>query len=105
MNTTLQGALAVALLALACQPTASPESEAKSRPRPVKFATIGEASAGVAEAFSATIQSRDASQIAFRVSGTVVEVKVNRGDRVKKGQRLAELDQADLKTQLAQAQR
>jgi HlyD family secretion protein len=44
------------------------------------------------------------SQVASKIGGKVVEVRVQEGDRVRKGQVLAVLDQTDLRIQLLQAE-
>jgi RND family efflux transporter MFP subunit len=91
----------VALATSACQ---EPPRKPPTGPRPVRAVAVSEAVLGGAAQFSATIQAKDASQLSFRVGGTVTKVGVKRGDTVKKGQLLARLDERDLKVQLSQAQ-
>jgi RND family efflux transporter MFP subunit len=93
-------ALLVGLIAGCAQPPPA----APSRPRPVRVALIASADTSTGADFSANIRAQDASQLSFRVNGTLTKVKVKRGDTVKKGQLLASLDESDIKVQLAQAQ-
>jgi RND family efflux transporter MFP subunit len=58
----------------------------------------------VDQGFSATIEPRVVSDLSFRIQGKVTSRLANVGDRVRKGQLLAILDDADLKLQLIQAQ-
>ena len=60
----------------------------------------------VAEVVEATGNLSPVSQasLAFSTQGTLVEIRVNTGDRVSQGQVLARLDSGDLELQLAQAQ-
>lgn len=76
----------------------------QKKPRPVRFDIVGSGGVDDARAFSATIQSRDATPISFRVGGTLARLPVKMGDTVKKGQLIAELDASDYKVALAQAQ-
>lgn len=72
----------------------------------VKTITIQEASNTNTRAISGTVKSSDESALSFRVGGRVATVNVNIGDKVKKGQILAKLDQKeyalDVKTAKAQ---
>ncbi len=54
--------------------------------------------------FSGTVASRQASDLAFEIGGTIQEISVEVGDIVKKGQRLAILDQSSARLEIAKAQ-
>lgn len=60
--------------------------------RAIKTHIVTEIASGQVRKFTATIRATDQSVISFQVGGNVKEVRVNRGDRVKKGQILAVLD-------------
>lgn len=101
MNTSLLRAAVIFLSAtfgfamlVACSPqaaTALPEIV-----RPVKTFTVGTSSATASSMYSAEIRPRIESQLAFRVSGKVVERLVEIGATVRQGQVLMRLDPADL---------
>jgi len=65
--------------------------------RPVKIATVSAAAQGRTLTYSGVVRPRIESNVGFRVGGKIVERAVNVGDRVKVGQVIARLDDADLK--------
>lgn len=56
------------------------------------------------ESFSGLVLARRTSQLGFSGSGRISKITVDVGDRVKAGQKLAELDTRDLQANLAAAQ-
>ncbi len=56
------------------------------------------------EAFAGEVRAREESALAFRVGGNLVRRVVDVGDRVRRGQVLAELDPGDLRLQAQAAQ-
>lgn len=95
----------VAGLALVLAGCGKPEAAAE-RARPV---LVVHPSGGAASAFSAyagEIRAREESALSFRVGGSLVRRLVDAGDRVRRGQLLAELDPGDAAAQgrAAQAQ-
>ena len=46
-------------------------------------------------------KASDEANVAFRVSGTLLKVSVHKGDRVRRGQVIAQIDDRDYRTQLA----
>jgi RND family efflux transporter MFP subunit len=60
--------------------------------RPIKTMTVREQAAGQTLKFSGLVAAVDSSDLSFQVGGQVASVKVDIGDRVKKGQVLAALD-------------
>jgi len=60
--------------------------------RPIKTMTVSEQATGQTLKFSGLAAAVDSSGLSFQVGGQVVSVKVDIGDRVKKGQLLAFLD-------------
>ena len=68
------------------------EGSTVERIRAIKTFTVKESEAGRIRKFSGVVEAADKSSISFEVSGNVQEVRVNVGDKVKKGQVLAVLD-------------
>ena len=71
--------------------------------RPVKTMTIVEQPVVRDRILSGISQSKTSSKLSFRVSGTITALPAKVGDKVKKDQKLAELDPADFKLQLDEA--
>ncbi|MCD6294297.1 MAG: biotin/lipoyl-binding protein, partial [Deltaproteobacteria bacterium] len=63
------------------------------RIRAIKTITVAEKTSGPVRKFSGVVDAVDSSPIAFEVSGNVDEVRVKVGDRVKKGQVMATLNE------------
>ena len=82
------------------------DEEAKEAPRPVLVVrAVGDATVQ-ASAFAGEIRAREESPLSFRIGGQIVRRVVDAGDRVKRGDVLAELDPGDarLEVEAAQAQ-
>jgi RND family efflux transporter MFP subunit len=103
MSGSLPRLLAGALLSgvAACQ-----EPTAATRPpeRPVLVSRVAYEQRIPDRTFVGTIRPRVESELGFRVAGKVARRLVTAGDRVKSGQVLATLDDADLKLQREQAE-
>lgn len=81
--------LAAALAVAGCekeQPDVVPQIRA------IKSYTITEVASGQTRKFSGQVYATDSSTLSFQVGGNVKEMRINQGDRVKKGQVLAVLD-------------
>lgn len=91
------------LLVAACEEEVQQTSE---RIRAIKPYYVVEPAGGDVRRYSGTIQATNTSSLSFAVAGTVQTVKVNKGDRVAKGQLLASLDPKpfELNVQVAQAE-
>ncbi len=85
------GAAAVCLMtiAVACRPEAAPTAP---EIRPVRTVTIAKRDAGVPVVLTGSIRAQDEAPLAFRVSGRMIERRVNNGDRVRPGQLVARLE-------------
>ncbi len=101
--------LAVSLLVAvsACREAPPPPPE---RIRAIKTITVSEQASGKLRDFSGVVEAADSSSVSFEVAGNVQEVRVNVGDRIKKGQVLATLDPepyqltaAEIKAELVKA--
>jgi multidrug efflux system membrane fusion protein len=95
---TAAGAVLMLLLS-AC----ASEDAPLERPRPVMVVQPAGAS-GVADAYAGEIRAREESALSFRVGGSLVERRVDVGDRVRRGDLLAVLDPGDLQAQARAAQ-
>lgn len=101
----IHGALWVATslgLLVACGEEAPIVEEIRS----LETVTIGEATAGQVRKFSGIVRAVDRSALSFEVAGNVLEVNVDIGDAVSKGQVLAVLDKEpyELEVQKAEAE-
>lgn len=76
----------------------------EERLRPVRFVTVSDASAFRDRSFSGTSKSSRESRLSFKVSGTIVSLPVQIGQRLKAGDLIAEIDPASYVLQAQQAQ-
>jgi len=60
--------------------------------RPVRTVTIAKRDTGVPVVLTGSIRAQDEAPLAFRVSGRMIERRVNNGDRVRPGQVIARLE-------------
>ncbi len=93
--------LCLALFLPACE-----QEEQASKPviRPVRTYQIFSSGGSRVRTFSGTAQAGVESRLSFRVSGKVRKVAVKVGDQVKAGQLIAELDPADYRLQVQEAE-
>lgn len=93
--------ISIILLLLACG-----EKESKTSPlpiRPVKVVKI-EALGTTARQYTGTVQAQEFSTLAFKVSGTLKELNVREGQRVKKGTVVARINPYDYEQQYQSVQ-
>jgi RND family efflux transporter MFP subunit len=96
------GFAVLGVLALtACEQEAPP---VETTVRAIKTFTVTEVASGQTRKFSGKVQAANTSALSFQVAGNVQKVQVNLGDRVKKGQILAELDKKPYQLDLQAAQ-
>ncbi len=101
MRIRLGGLLLVTLLFAACE---GPEPTAEERLRPVRYVTVNDDRAFRDRSFSGTSKSSLESRLSFKVSGTVMNLPVQIGQRLEAGDLIAELDPASYVLQAQQAQ-
>lgn len=92
---------AYALLLVAC---GDPEAPAEERLRPVRYVTVDDGGNFRNRSFSGTSKSSTESRLSFKVSGTVINVPVQIGQRLAAGDLIAEIDPASYVLQVQQAQ-
>ena len=97
--TILLGVLAGMLAG--CRDEAPPPAEVIRPVRTQKVAAVG---GGRVRRFSGVIQAGQESRLSFKVAGTLRALRVKVGDRVRRGQLIAELDPTDLRLAVQQAQ-
>jgi len=93
--------LASSFLLAACE---KPVETFVAASRPVKTIVIGGQATGDTRTFPAEVDAIQKADISFRVSGKIQKILVKEGDRVKKGQILAELDPTDFQITLKDRQ-
>ena len=79
-------------------------NEVEERLRPVRFITINDGSTLRDRSFTGTSRSSQESRLSFKVTGTVVNLPVQIGQRLSGGDLIAELDAASYVLQSQQAQ-
>jgi RND family efflux transporter MFP subunit len=99
MRTTIIG-LTVCLL-WACDKQVEQKEEVIRPVRTLKVAALG---GGRTRTFSGVTQAGTEAKLSFKVAGTIKALRVKGGQRVKKGQLIAELDGKDMVLQVQQAQ-
>jgi RND family efflux transporter MFP subunit len=70
--------------------------------RAIKTIMVSEQASGKIREFSGVVEAADSSRISFEVSGNVQEVRVDVGERIKRGQVLALLDPEPYKLTVAE---
>jgi RND family efflux transporter MFP subunit len=71
--------------------------------RPVRTVTVGKRDAARPVTLTGTIRAQDEAPLAFRLSGRMIERRVNLGDRVRPGQLVARLEPQNEQNALRQA--
>jgi RND family efflux transporter MFP subunit len=99
----LAGVLIGASGALACGPEAPGARSATAGP-PADVTVSRGVWAGATQSFPATLVSAEEAVVATRMSGAVREVRVDVGSRVRAGQVLVVLDDADIRARLGAAE-
>ena len=101
MRTSLFSLLVAALTFAGCGPS---DESFEERLRPVRYVTVSDASQFRNRSFSGTSKSSRESRLSFKVSGTVIKVPVQIGQRLNAGDLIAQIDPASYVLQEQQAQ-
>lgn len=99
-TTTLFSIAAAALLLAACGEEAPPVAPLAT---PVRAALSSSGPAAPAISTTGRIETSDELRLSFVVGGVIRELAVQPGDRVRKGERLAQIEQTEIAAQVAQA--
>ena len=78
----------------------APVAEEIAAVRPLKTMVLGEETTSLTSEYPAKVAAGEQVELAFEYGGTLTELPVKEGDRVRKGQLLAKLDPRDAKNQL-----
>jgi len=70
---------------------------------PVRVALVQEGPASPAIAATGVVASKDEMRLSFKVGGVLQEIAVNQGQRVRKGQKLAQIELTEVNSQVEQA--
>ena len=89
-----------AAIVAGCNSKATNETPAATPVR-VATATIGPAAPSIRT--NGLLANKDEIRLAFKVGGVIRKLTVSEGERVRKGQRLAEIEQAEVNAQVEQA--
>lgn len=96
MNIDTRAYVAFALLLSALIAGCAKQTEPQTVVHPVRVIRVGEHQiVGNRESYAAEVKARYETKLSFRVPGKVVARRVEIGDRVRKGQLLAQLDPVD----------
>ena len=92
----------MALLLCSCAKKEEKTAEAIAG-RPIKLMTVGSNLTGQIRSLPGTVRATDRVDLAFQVSGPLIELPVREGQRVKRGDLLARIDPRDYETSLRNA--
>jgi membrane fusion protein (multidrug efflux system) len=84
--------------------TAAPQTKAGAEAVPVEIASVRRGPIRAIYSGTATLASDHEAQVVAKTSGVLKRLHVEEGERVKAGQLLAELDDAEARSKLAQAE-
>ncbi len=99
----LAAALAGALLAAACASSSAAPAVEEGAPVPVRSAPVTRGTLPVPVRVAGTVHPKDERLLSFKLGGLVARIRVEEGDRVRRGQVLAELDATELSAGMRQA--
>lgn len=99
----LSGTLLMGTAITGCDSAVSAETQT-TIVRPVKLITIGDSNFQKNRIFPAELAANKQADLAFRISGELVKLDLVEGQKVKKGDLLAQLDDRDAKNNLLNAQ-
>lgn len=97
-------AIVVGLMGLGLSGCSEQTQEFEARLRPVRFMAVSDAKGFRGRTFSGASKSSQESRLSFKVSGTITSLPVQIGQRLGRGDSIAELDAASYVLQKQQAQ-
>jgi RND family efflux transporter MFP subunit len=96
-------AYALSLTALFLAACSTPGEDTPSAPTPVRIAEAAQGPAAPPIRTNGMLANRDEIRLSFKVGGVIATLPVNEGDRVRRGQKLAEIEQTEIDAQVEQA--
>jgi RND family efflux transporter MFP subunit len=93
----------ICALLIGCQPQSNEQPTGETL-RPVRTILVEPTAEGPYKEFTAVVDASQKVDLAFKISGRMVEMLTNSGDPVQEGQVIAKLDDTDIKVELAEAQ-
>jgi multidrug efflux system membrane fusion protein len=102
MNRIIFGAVFVSLAAILTACTQAANNEA-ARATAVRIAAASSGPAAPTIRTNGMLVNKDEMRLSFKVGGVISHLNVQEGQRVKRGQRLAEIEQAEINSQVEQA--
>ena len=103
LNSLFMTLLITALLPALTSCKKKEEKAAEEAARPVKMMTVGAGTAGGATKYPGTVRAAQRVDLAFQVSGPLIELPVKEGQDMKKGQLIARIKPRDFETDLNKA--
>ena len=100
MRTSALPLLALSFFLAACD---SNDEQAVAPPTPVRVAAAHQGPAAPAIRTNGLLANKDEFRLSFKVGGVIKRIAVREGDRVRQGQRLAEIEQTEINAQVEQA--
>ncbi|WP_165840014.1 efflux RND transporter periplasmic adaptor subunit [Motiliproteus coralliicola] len=99
-------ALLSSLLGLAgCQPEQSQSTQSQAEiARPAKIVMVDQNLSSLVRTYPGTLEASEHVDLSFRVGGQLIKLPVQPGQRVKKGELLAQLDEADYRNSFTERQ-
>ncbi len=85
-------AVGAAVMLAGCE---RPAPEVVEVVRPVKFFTVGGSNSGRLQVYPGTLEASQSTEMSFEVVGRIIELPINEGQIVQRGQVLAKLDDRD----------
>jgi multidrug efflux system membrane fusion protein len=103
MSLSSQWILAAAMI-LGLAGCGQEEAASEAPLRKVRFIEVSEEMGGIVRTFSGSSQSAQQSRMSFKVPGTIVELPIQVGDNLRRGDLIARLDPSEYQLQAQQAQ-
>ncbi|MCP4584257.1 MAG: efflux RND transporter periplasmic adaptor subunit [candidate division Zixibacteria bacterium] len=97
----IQPLIILSLLLISCD---KKEEQSEEIIRPVRFQQVFSTGSSRVRIFSGSAQAGAESKLSFKIAGTVSQVHVKIGDKVKSGQLIAELDNKDYRLRMQEAE-
>lgn len=93
MNSRFSPVLALLVLAPGCLTSfGGGNEEAAEHLRPVRYEVIGKSTLSSSQSFNGTVKAGSEINLSFRSGGVITQVNVEKGQRVRKGELIARLD-------------